>query len=164
MAHHRADHLGLVVKPRMEQGADGPVDQARGQGFLLAGPAFAFKKSAGNLAGGKGLFLVVDRQREKVDPHARFLLGDGGAKHGGLAVGSENGAVGLAGDLPGLEDQLAPCPFDFFPMYIKHVFLPSNAGPVPMTGQPSCNSYGSGPMRREVIHHGIPPIGAGRRV
>ena len=40
------------------------------------------------------------------------LGGDDGGEHGGLAVGGEDGAVGLAGDLAGLEDELAPTPVE----------------------------------------------------
>ena len=61
------------------------------------------KIAAGNAAGGVGLFLVVDGQREEVEAGLGLLGGDDGGEHGGLAVGGEHGAVGLAGDLAGFE-------------------------------------------------------------
>ena len=46
---------------------------------------------------------------------------DDGGEHDGLAVGGEDGAVGLAGDLAGLEHELAPGPDQFFALDIEHV-------------------------------------------
>ena len=64
--HHRRDDLHFVVEAVGEQRADRPVDQARGQRFLLRGPPFALEEAAGDLARGVGLFLVVDGQREEI--------------------------------------------------------------------------------------------------
>ena len=72
---HRADDLGLVAEAVGEQRADRPVDQARGQHLLLGRPAFALEEAAGNLAGGEGLLLVVDGEREEIDPRLRRVLG-----------------------------------------------------------------------------------------
>ena len=98
VAQHRADDLGLVAEAGREERADRAVDEAGGQHLLLGRPAFALEKAAGDLAGGEGLFLVVDGEREEVDPRLRLFLGHGGAEHDGLAIGGEHGAVGLAGD------------------------------------------------------------------
>jgi len=48
-----------------EERPDRPIDQARGQDFLLAGPALALEEAARDLAGGKRLLLIIDRQGKK---------------------------------------------------------------------------------------------------
>src|SRR5262249_62086818 len=72
---------------------------------------------------GEGLLLVVDGQREKVDPGPRHGIGDRGAQHHRVAVARENRAVRLARDAAGLERELAPSPHDLFADDIKHSFL-----------------------------------------
>ena len=74
MAQHGADDLRLVAEAGREQRADRPVDEARGQHLLLGRPAFALEEAAGDLAGGEGLFLVVDGEREEIDPRLRLPL------------------------------------------------------------------------------------------
>ena len=49
-----------------EERADRPVDQAGGQHLLLGGARLALEEAARDLAGGVGLLLVVDGQREEV--------------------------------------------------------------------------------------------------
>ena len=71
---HGADDLGLVAETRREQRPDRPVDEPRGQHLLLGGAAFALEEAAGDLAGGEGLFLVVDGEREEILPRLRLLL------------------------------------------------------------------------------------------
>ena len=63
---HGDDDLGLVLEALDEQRADRTVDQAGDQGFLLGRTAFTLEEAARDLAGGEGLFLVVDGQREEV--------------------------------------------------------------------------------------------------
>ena len=41
-------------------------------------------------------------------------------EHGGLAVGGEHGAVGLARYAAGFERELAPTPIEFNAMHIEH--------------------------------------------
>ncbi len=101
---HGDDHLRFVAPAVDEQRPDRAVDQAGNQRFLFGRPAFALEIAAGNAARGVGLFLVVDGERQEVDAFARLLGGDDGGEHGGLAVGGEHGAVGLARDLAGFED------------------------------------------------------------
>ena len=114
------DHLRLVAPAIGEQRADRAVDQARDQRLLLGRPAFALEVAAGNAAGGVILLLVVDGQRQEVDAFARRLGGDHGRQHVGLAVGGEDGAVGLAGYLAGLEGELAPAPIELNTVDIEH--------------------------------------------
>ena len=57
-------------------------------------------------------------------PSLRLLGRDHGGEHGGLAVGGEHGAVGLARDPAGFQGELAPAPIEFNSMHIEHcVFL-----------------------------------------
>ena len=67
------------------------------------GPAFALEVAAGDAARGVEFFLVVDGERQEVDAFARRLGGDDGSENGGLAVGGEHGAVGLARHAAGFE-------------------------------------------------------------
>ncbi len=48
------------------------------------------------------------------------LADDDGGEHGGLAVGGDDGAVGLAGDLARFEHELAPGPDQLFTLDIEH--------------------------------------------
>ncbi len=121
---HGDDDLRVAAPAVGEQRTDRAVDQARDQRLLFGRTAFALEIAAGNAAGGVVFFLVVDGEREEVDAFLRLLGRDDGGEHGGLAVGGEHGAVGLARDLAGLEDELAPAPIEFNSMDIEHcVFL-----------------------------------------
>jgi hypothetical protein len=104
----------------VEQRADRPVDQARGQHLLLGRAAFALEEAARDLAGGKGLFLVVHREREEIHARFRRLGADRGAQHHGVTIGGEHGAVGLARDAAGLEGELPPAPHQFLAINLEH--------------------------------------------
>ena len=103
--HHRRDDLHLVVEAIRKQRPDRPIDQPGGQRFLFRRPAFALEKAAGNLAGGVGLFLVVDGQREEVLAGLGFSAGDDGDQHDGIVEADHDGAACLAGDFAGFERQ-----------------------------------------------------------
>ncbi len=60
--------LDFVEVAGREERADGPVDQAGGEDFLGGGPAFALDEAAGELAGGVGLFAVIDGEGEEISP------------------------------------------------------------------------------------------------
>ena len=90
-------------EPFGEQRADGTVNQARGEDFLLGRPAFAFEEAAGNASRGVGAFLVVDRHREEILPRHRLALRHDGDEHHGVAHAGEAGAAGLTRDLAGFE-------------------------------------------------------------
>ncbi len=109
---HRDDDLGFVAPAVDEQRTDRAVDQAGDQRLLFGRTAFALEIAAGNAAGGVGLFLVVDGQRQEVDAFARRLGGDDGGQHDGLAIGGEHGAVGLTGDLAGFQLEGTSTPVD----------------------------------------------------
>ena len=57
--------------PVGEQRPDRSVDQAARQHLFLGGPALSLEKSTGDPARRRGVFAVVDREREKIDafPH-----------------------------------------------------------------------------------------------
>ncbi len=116
----RRDDLGFVLEAVDEERADGPVDEAGGQRFLFGRAAFALKKTAGNLTGGIGLFLVVHGQREEVHSRAHAAGGDDGREHSGVAVLAHHRGIGLTRDMAGFEAELAPAPIDFNSMDIEH--------------------------------------------
>ena len=117
---HGDDHLGVAAPAVGEQRTDRTVDQARGQRVLFGRAALALEVAAGNAAGGVVFLGVVDGQRQEVDARLRLLGGDHGRDDGGFAVGGDDGAVGLAGYLAGLEDELAPTPVELNSMNIEH--------------------------------------------
>ena len=119
----RHDHLRLIAPAIGEQRADRAVDQARNQRFLLGRTAFALEVAARNAAGRVILLLVVDGEGQEVDAFARRLGGDHGRQNFRLSVGGEDGAVGLAGYLSGLEDELAPAPIELNTVDIEHFRL-----------------------------------------
>ncbi|MGY4499851.1 hypothetical protein ACVWYH_003782 [Bradyrhizobium sp. GM24.11] len=59
-----------------------------------------------------GLLLVVDSQGQEVDAFTRRLRRDDGGEHHGLAIGGDDGAVGLACDFAGFELEGASTPVD----------------------------------------------------
>ncbi len=121
--HDGADHLGLVLEPILEQRPDGPVDQARGQGFLLGQGAFALEEATGDLAHGVGLFHVMDSQREKRH-RAGFFVRHHGNQHGRVVHGDQNSACGLPRDATGLEGNGGPCEFEGFLDWIHSCSFP----------------------------------------
>ena len=82
---HRGHDLHFVEEAIREQRTNGAIDQARGQGFAFAGPAFATEESTGNAAGRVSLFLVVDGQREEILAGLRLLARDGSDQDHGVA-------------------------------------------------------------------------------
>ena len=112
MRQHGDDDLGFVAPAIDEQRTHRAVDQAGDQRFLLGRPAFALEVAAGNASRGVGLFDVVHRQGQEVDAFARRLGGDHAGEHDGLAIGGDDGAVGLAGDLAGFKLERTATPVD----------------------------------------------------
>jgi hypothetical protein len=88
---HGDDDLGLVLEALDEQRADRTVDQAADEGFLLGRTAFTLEIAARDLAGGEGLFLVVDGQREEIQARLGRATVDDGGQDDGLAIGGQNG-------------------------------------------------------------------------
>ena len=63
---HVDDDLHFVVEAFREQRTQRTVDQARDQRFAFRRTAFATEEATRDLAGGVGLFEVIDGQREEV--------------------------------------------------------------------------------------------------
>ena len=122
---HGHDDLGVVLVARDEERADRAVDEARGQRLLLGRAALALEVAARDAAGRVGALLVVHGEGKEVEAGLRLLVGDDGGEHGGLAIGRDHGAVGLAGHLAGFEHELAPAPDQLFALDVEHVILPS---------------------------------------
>ncbi len=120
VAEDGGDDLGLALVAGGEERADRTVDQTRGQRLFLRRTAFALEEAAGNLAGGESLFLVVDGEREEVDPDARLLGADDGGKHRGLAIGGQHRAVSLTGYAAGFEDERTSAPLDLDTLNFEH--------------------------------------------
>src|SRR5690606_30746071 len=138
-----ADDQHLVLEALDEERADRPVDQARGQRFLFGRTTLALEEAARDLAGGVGLFLVVDGQREEVLPRLR-LPGEGHVGHdGGLAERGDNRTVSLTGNLPRFQCERFLAPLDGFPGDVEHMSFPqgSTDGALPRVSR----SYG-GPI------------------
>ena len=95
---HGDGHLGVAAPAVGEQRADRAVDQARDQRLAFGRTALALEIAAGNPAGGVVFFRVIDGERKEIDAFLRLLGRDDGGEHGGLAIGGEHGAVGLARD------------------------------------------------------------------
>src|SRR6185312_6153234 len=118
-------HLRLVAEARRKERPDRPVDEPRDQRLLLRGTALALEEAARDLAGGEGLLLVVDGEREEILPRLRLLHRHRGAQHRRLAIGRHHGAISLAGDLARLEHEAASAPVQLFAEYLEHLSLPS---------------------------------------
>ncbi len=130
MAQHGADDLRLVVEALDEERPDRTVDQAGGEGLFLGGTRLTLEETAGDLARRVIFFLVVDRQREEIEPRlGRFFI-DHGGEHGGLAIGGDDSAAGLTGDFAGLQGQRAAAPFDRLFRDIEHS-VSLSGGPAP---------------------------------
>ncbi len=69
--------------------------------------------------------MIIDRQGKKITPGLGCLGRDDSGKNRGFAIGRDDRALGLAGDLAGFEHELASGPIEFFTMDFKHscVFL-----------------------------------------
>ena len=74
---HGGHDVDLVHEALREQRPDGPVDLARREDGLLAGPRLALDEAAGDLAGGVVPLLDIDREGEEILPLAAFVAPDG---------------------------------------------------------------------------------------
>ena len=100
----RRDDLRVVLEALGEERAARPVDDAAGEDLLVALATLALEEAAGDLAGGERLLDVVAGEREEVEAGA-LVAADGGDEDDAVAVGDEDGAVGLLGEAAGLEDE-----------------------------------------------------------
>src|SRR5271157_5040809 len=119
VAQNGTDDLGFIDKPGNKERSQWPVDQPRDQRLLLRGASLALEEPARDLAGGKGLLLIVDRWKE-VLTGLGGLHRDGSAQHGGLAIGGKHRTIGLARELARLEDERASAPYQLLTRNLKH--------------------------------------------
>ncbi len=115
--------LGVVAVLRVEQRTDRTVDQTRNKGFFFRRAAFTFEEATRDFASGKCFFLVVNRQREKVDIRARLFGANSSTQDNGFTVGNLDGTICLTGDFTGFENQFGIAPLHFLTDDIKHYFL-----------------------------------------
>ncbi len=120
MAEHGGNHLHFVLEAMREQRTNGPIDQAGNQGFLLGRAPFALEKPTGDLARGKGFFLVIHGQREEILPRLRRFRAHRRAQHDGIAIADHHRTIGLTGDLAGFQNELTAAPVEFLAEIIKH--------------------------------------------
>ncbi len=108
---HGGDQLGLAGIAVRKERPQRPVDQAAGEGLLLARPAdLAAEIAAGNAAGRIHALLVFDGQRQEAEVLGP-LFGHHRDQHLGVAGGHDHGAVGLLGHLAGFKSQGAATQF-----------------------------------------------------
>ena len=100
------DDLDLVLVALRPQRPDRPVDHAGRQDRLLSRASLALEESARDLAGGVGLLLDVDREREEVRPLTTLGPADRGGEHHGAFLLHQDRSVRLLGDGAGLEADL----------------------------------------------------------
>jgi hypothetical protein len=122
MREHGHHDLRLVLESLDEQGPDGAVDEARDQGLFFRRSALALEEAAGDLSRSERLLLVVDRQGEEVEAGLGGLVEHDRGENGGVAIGGEDGAVGLAGDAARLEGEAAAAPVDGLAFDFEHDF------------------------------------------
>ena len=120
VGHDRRDDLGFILEAFGEKRPNRAVYQTADQRFLFARPAFTLEKATRDLAGGIGLFLVIDGQGEEIEARLGIAVGDRSRQNRRFAIGHQHGTVGLAGDFAALQGQRAAAPFQFHFMMIKH--------------------------------------------
>ena len=102
--------LGLVAEPVGERRAQRAVGETAGEDGVLGGTALTTEERAGDLAGGVGPLLDVDRQREEVRARADVLGGVGGGQHGGATEAGDDGALLCWASLPVSKDRVLSVP------------------------------------------------------
>ena len=107
-----ADHLHLVPESLRPERPDRAVDHAGGEGRPLGRLPFPLEEAARDLPGGVHPLLDVDRQREEVRVGAGLLPADGRGEDHRVARADDDCAVGLLGELAGLERDLATTDLD----------------------------------------------------
>src|SRR6185312_9279696 len=88
--------------------------------LFFRGAPFALEEATRDFAGGESLFLVIDREREKILSRLGLLGANRRAQHRGLAIGRHHGAIGLPCDPAGLEHEAAAAPHQLFAKHLEH--------------------------------------------
>ena len=108
----RRDALHFVAVALRPERPNRAVGHAGGQDRALGRAPFALEEPARDLPGRVHALLDVDGEREEVRAFARFRPALGGAQHHRLACSNDDGAVGLLGQLAGLERDLLAADVD----------------------------------------------------
>ncbi|MNN28472.1 hypothetical protein D3C81_1420440 [compost metagenome] len=119
-----ADNLHFVHEAFREQRTDRTVDQSRGQGFFLGRTAFTLEETTRDLAGGVGLFLIVNGQGEEAFAWIGLFGTDHGHQYGDIVIdGDQYGAGRLTSNTARLEGNGRLTELEFLD-YRVHGFLP----------------------------------------
>ena len=116
------DH-NVVAQVGGEEGTHRAVDQTGGKNRLQAGLALTAHEAAGDAADGVELLVEVHGEREVVDAVLGTGGGGAGDKHGGLAVGDEDGRVAELGQLADFHGQGTAFIGHFELAVIRELFL-----------------------------------------
>ena len=116
-----------------EQRADRTIDQAAGENFLFGGTSLAFDEAARNLAGGVGVFAIIDGERE--ESGSRFgLIGHASGDQDDRVTGTnDDRAVRLFGHLTRFQGNLTAAQVNF--NCVLHSFLNLQPRPGTSPGQ-----------------------------
>jgi hypothetical protein len=121
IAEHLRDHVDLVVETFGEQRADRAIDETRGQRLLFGRAALTLEEAAGDAAGRRIFFLIVNGEREEILPFLHAACGRDGAQHDGFAEGRDDRAVGLTGNTARFQGEGLSAPLDFNFLDIEHL-------------------------------------------
>ena len=113
-------HMHLIEETLGKERADRTVDQTAGQRFILAWTAFPLEKTAWNLAGGIGLFQVINGQREEVLTGLAFGLGNYRCQNDGAVHVEQYRSVRLASDFAGLHGDGVGTPLESLGDLVEH--------------------------------------------
>ena len=101
--NHGGDNLNFVDEAFREQRTNRTVYHTRGQNRLFRGLSFPLGERTGNLSHRIHPFLIVHRQREKVDALSRLCACSDIRHHHGIAVAYPAGTVRQSAGLSGLD-------------------------------------------------------------
>ncbi len=121
--HRVDDHMHVIEETFGEQRADRAIDQAAGEGFVLAGLGFALEEATGDLARSVGLLDVIHRQREKVLTRLGHLGGHHGGQHHGVVDVHQHGTTGLAGDFARFHDDGLVTPLESLGDFVENAHV-----------------------------------------
>ena len=102
---HRGNNLHIIPETLGKQRANRAVNETGAENSITGGTSLPLDESAGNLAGRIHLFLIINRQREEIDPFPGFCGSRGRHQHHRIAIAHENCAIGLLRHLAVLDGQ-----------------------------------------------------------
>ena len=75
---------------------------------------------AGYFSRRESLFLIIDCEGKEIDPRTYRFLSNCRTQNGRFAIRGENGAVSLASNFAGFQNQLATAPHQFLAVHFEH--------------------------------------------